>query len=69
VRRVGCRASLGRVARFASATDANERRGVPGPLYTELLAKLGYQDQLPTGFAQNNAGTVTSLTYLPRQGQ
>jgi hypothetical protein len=38
------------------------------PLYTELFAKLGYE-RLPTGFARDNAGTVTSLTYLPRQAE
>jgi hypothetical protein len=65
---VECRTSACRLQLTHSTVFAeSEQRGVPGPLYTELLAKLGYEDRLPTGFARDNAGTVTSLTYLPRQ--
>ncbi len=67
---VECRTSACRLQLTHSTVFAeSEQRGVPGPLYTELFAKLGYADRLPTGFARDNAGTVTSLTYLPRQGQ
>ena len=39
----------------------------PDPIYTELLARLGYEPRL-LGMARDiNAGTVTYLTYLPRQ--
>jgi hypothetical protein len=64
---VECRTSVCRLQLTHSTVFAeSERRGVPGPLYTELFAKLGYEDRIPTGFARDNAGTVTSLTYLPR---
>lgn len=65
---VECRTSTCRLqlTQGAASTDS-DWRGVPGPAYTELLAKLGYEPRHMIGFARDPAaGTVTSLIYLPR---
>lgn len=62
---VECRTSM---CRLQFTQNVPVPPNVPDPVYTELLARLGYEPRLPfLGMARDNAGTVTYLTYLPRQ--
>jgi hypothetical protein len=61
---VECRTSM---CRLQSTQNVPVPPTGPDPIYTELLARLGYEPRL-LGMARDiNAGTVTYLTYLPRQ--
>ena len=61
---VECRTSMCRL-QFTQTVPVPPK--VPDPVYTELLARLGYEPRL-LGMARDiNAGTVTYLMYLPRQ--
>ena len=61
---VECRTSM---CRLQSTQNVSVPPTGPDPIYTELLARLGYEPRL-LGMARDiNAGTVTYLTYLPRQ--
>jgi hypothetical protein len=65
---VECRTSVCRMQLTHGVVSAeSEHLEVPVRLYTELSAKLGYEDRIPTGFARVDAATVASLAYLPRQ--
>lgn len=65
---VECRTSMCRLQFTQNVPNgSDEYRGVPSPFYAELLARLGYEQMIKLGMARDNAGTVTSLTYLPRQ--
>ena len=64
---VECRTSMCRLQFTQNvANGSDEHRGVPSPFYAELLARLGYEQMIRPGMARDNAGTVTSLAYLPR---
>jgi len=61
---VECRTSM---CRLQSTQNVLVPPKGPDPVYTELLARLGYEPRL-LGMARDiNAGTVTYLMYLPRQ--
>jgi hypothetical protein len=67
---VECRASMCRLqlTQNVPVPAGGEQRGVPDPVYTELFARLRYEQMMiPIGMTGDNAGTATSLTYLPRQ--
>ena len=61
---VECRTSM---CRLQSTQNVSVPPKAPDPIYTELLARLGYEPRL-LGMARDiNAGTATYLMYLPRQ--
>jgi hypothetical protein len=65
---VECRTSMCRLQFTQNvANGSDEHRGVPSPFYAELLARLGYEQMIRPVMARDNAGTVASLAYLPRQ--
>jgi hypothetical protein len=65
---VECRTSMCRLQFTQNVVPgSDEHRGVPSPFYAALLARLGYEQMIQVGMARDNAGTVTSLAYLPRQ--
>ena len=67
---VECRTSMCRLQFTQNvANGSDEHRGVPSPFYAELLARLGYEQMIRPVMARDNAGTVASLAYLPRQQQ
>lgn len=65
---VECRTSMCRLqwTQNVPVPVEGERRGMPDAVYEDLLARLGYTQMIPMGTA-GDAGTITSLTYLPRQ--
>jgi len=65
---VECRTSMCRLQFTQNVVNgSDEHRGVPSPFYAELLARLGYEQMIRPVMARDNAGTVASLAYLPRQ--
>jgi hypothetical protein len=65
---VECRTSMCRLqwTQNVPVPIEGELRGMPNDVYEDLLARLGYTQPIPMGTAAD-AGTITSLTYLPRQ--
>ena len=65
---VECRTSMCRLqwTQNVPVPVEGELRGMPNDVYEDLLARLGYTQPIPMGTAAD-AGTITSLTYLPRQ--
>jgi hypothetical protein len=66
---VECRTSMCRLQLTQSAASTDSVwRGVPSPVFKELLARFGYDPRPPSAVARDLAArTVTFLTYLPRQ--
>ena len=66
---VECRTSMCRLqwTQNVPVPVEGELPGMPEAVYKDLLAKLGYTQPIPMGTAAD-ARTITSLTYLPRQG-
>ena len=67
---VECRTSMCRLqwTQSVPVPVEGELRGMPNVVYEALLARLGYTQLIPLGTAGDaGSGTLTSLTYLPRQ--
>ena len=65
---VECRTSICRLQFTQNVANGSaEHRGIPSPFYAEFLARLGYEQTIRPVMARDNAGTVASLVYLPRQ--
>lgn len=67
---VECRTSMCRLqwTQNAPVFVEGELRGMPNVVYEGLLARLGYTQMIPLGTAGGaGSGSITSLTYLPRQ--
>ena len=67
---VECRTSMCRLqwTQNVPVPVEGELRGMPNDVYQGLLARLGYTQPIPMGTAADaGSGTLTALTYLPRQ--
>ena len=67
---VECRTSMCRLqwTQSVPVPVEGELRGMPNDVYQGLLARLRYTQPIPMGTAADaGSGTLTALTYLPRQ--